>query len=66
MRREKTLPRTLVTAFLAISTMGVVSAHDVSTPHFHPHANWSATLAALIAIPFYVKASSGKDRHDPR
>ncbi len=75
MRRAKTLPRTLVTAFLALSTTEVASAHDVLTPHSHPHADWSAALAALVvlggvaalfAIPFYVKASTGKDRHDPR
>lgn len=64
----------LTTAALLIATVAS-AAHDAPYTHAHPHADWSYTIAALLAlgalaaliiIPLGVTAKAGSRRRGPR
>lgn len=68
------LRRFLLTA-AALLTATVAAAHEAPYAHTHPHADWSYTIAALLAlgalaaliiIPLGVTAKAGSRRRGSR
>lgn len=69
----KHLPRN--TAAILLATTQMALAHGSQTTHAHPHAEWSTTIASVLAlgafaalflIPMEIVAKARSKHNDPR
>lgn len=70
-----TLHLLVKTAAILFATHQIAAAHGSAASHVHPHADWSLTIAILLAlgafaalfiIPVGFVAKPWSKRHDPR